>query len=331
MKVSLLIPFVPAKVEEVIPIASYFAQSGHLSRLWQGQAYGLEPMATFACLAGAGYRLPVGLCVLVTPIKHPYQAALEARTLASVTGQSPIVGYGPASRAVQKAMLGAPYSSQLDASAEYLLGIRRSLGALTMADTRHPSFGRSDYFHLDSILPHIPAPPVRLGFGVLRPRMAELAGSLADAAITWLTPARYIEDVVAPSVCKGAEQFGRPKPDVVALVPAALARPGRDAIEMSHASAGAHLGGPHYADMLAKAGIHVGSADPLKNAEEFLNGEGFLFGSGRLIAEGLAAYEAAGVDEVVLNLTSSYAKFGLSETLVDLNEILAALPPSRQV
>jgi 5,10-methylenetetrahydromethanopterin reductase len=325
MRLSLLIPTVPATAEEAVPFARYVGQSSQLSRLWQGQAYGLDPNATFSYLAGAGYRVPVGLCVLVIPMRHPSQAALEARTLAVVTGYSPIVGFGPGSIQVQRSKLGAPYRSQIGACAEFLLATRASLGQFEVADGLLESRKEvPEYFHVDTALPYVPSPPVRLGLGVLRAQMAELAGSVADAAITWLTPAAYLREVVVPAVRQGADKAERAVPDVVALVPVAVIRDGRDAVSLAHISAGGHLTSPHYVDMLGRAGINVASSDSLEAARRLVVGGGFLHGSGEQIAEGLAAYQAAGVDEVVLNMTSSYKCYGLAETLADIDAILAA-------
>jgi hypothetical protein len=49
-------------------------------------------------------------------------------------------------------------------------------------------------------MPTVPAPHVEVGVGVLRERMAMLAGRRADVAITWLTPIRYLDQVLLPAL-----------------------------------------------------------------------------------------------------------------------------------
>ncbi|MCC3776354.1 LLM class flavin-dependent oxidoreductase [Streptomyces sp. UNOB3_S3] len=321
----MLIPTVPATVEQAVPFARYVAHDSQLSRLWQGQSYGLEPAATFAYLAGAGYPVPAGTCVLVTPLRHPAQAALEARTVAAVTGQPAVMGYGPGSRAMQAARLGAAYDRPVDASAEFIRATRSCLAQRWDPPAGDPGQGAPPgYFHPGGALPPVAHPRVRLGLGVLRPAMARAAGEVADAAITWLAPAGYIRDTVLPEVAKGAESAGRPRPQVVAAVPVAVARRGRSPVELAHLSAGGHLVLPHYAAMLARAGVDVPANDPVSAARALISGGGFLYGSPSDIAAGLAGYAAAGVDEVILNLTGVHSWYGTDETLLDLNDILAA-------
>ncbi|MHA7961235.1 LLM class flavin-dependent oxidoreductase [Streptomyces sp. L500] len=326
MKLSLLIPTVPATVEQAVPFARYVAHDSQLSRLWQGQSYGLEPAATFAYLAGAGYPVPAGTCVLVTPLRHPAQAALEARTVAAVTGQPAVMGYGPGSRAAQTARLGAPYDRPVQAAAEFVRATRSCLAQRWDPPAARDSGkgGGIGYFHPGEALPPVAHPRVRLGLGVLRPAMARAAGEVADVAITWLAPAGYIRDTVLPEVARGAEAAGRPRPSVVAAVPVAVARRGRNPVELAHLSAGGHLVLPHYADMLARAGVDVPANDPAAAARALISGGGFLYGSPSGIAAGLARYAAAGVDEVILDLTGVHSWYGTDETLLDLNDILAA-------
>ena len=46
----------------------------------------------------------------------------------------------------------------------------------------------------------------------------ELAGELADGAISWLCPPRYLQDVALPAMRRGAEKAERPVPPLVAHV-----------------------------------------------------------------------------------------------------------------
>ena len=53
--------------------------------------------------------------------------------------------------------------------------------------------------------------------GTLQRGTFELAGAIADGAITWLCPAPYLRDIGIPSMAVGAEKE-RPRPPVVAHV-----------------------------------------------------------------------------------------------------------------
>src|SRR5690606_28059775 len=129
-------------------------------RLWQGQALLIEPHQGFAYAAGAGFRVPAGLGVTLMPFRHPYEAALQARSLAMATGHPAIAGFGPGARGLQQGILGAPYRSPLTAAREYLTAVRALLsGKVVRLD--------GEYFTV-----HAQLPPRGSSRGQARPRRA---------------------------------------------------------------------------------------------------------------------------------------------------------------
>jgi alkanesulfonate monooxygenase SsuD/methylene tetrahydromethanopterin reductase-like flavin-dependent oxidoreductase (luciferase family) len=314
---SILIPFAPTRPEQVLPYAA-LVQYTDAHRLWQLQATRIEAYQNFAYAAGAGFRVPIGFGVTLMPLRHPHEAALQARSMAMTTGQSVIAGFGPGAKLVQQALYGEAYASPLTAAREYLTMVRGLL------DGEHVAI-KGDYFSCEGALAAFASPPVELGLGVLRPRMARLAGEVADVAITWLTPANYLRDTLAPALREGAVSVGRPMPRLTAMVPLALTRPDHSATELALASNERHLRAPHYIDMLRKSGIDVVGDDPVSDAEALVKGDAFLSGNRDQIVEKLAEYEAAGVDEVVLNVTAVARTYGTRAALQELKGILAAL------
>ncbi|MFI2032959.1 LLM class flavin-dependent oxidoreductase [Streptomyces buecherae] len=314
---SVLVPFLPRRPERVLPYAALVHWT-RAERLWQGQALLVEPHQGFAHAAGSGFRVPTGLGVTLMPLRHPFEAALQARSLAMTTGQPVVAGFGPGAKSLQESLLGAPYASPLTAAREYLTAVRGLL-ANEIVDLK------GEYVSCHGSLPAFPAPPVEIGLGVLRPGMARLAGEIADVAITWLTPAAYLLDVVLPAMHAGAEAVGRPVPRLTAIVPIALEHSGHEPAELALASNGAHLKGPHYIDMLRRGGVDVGGEDPTADAGALVDGGAFLSGGTDQLLDQLKAYETAGVDEIVLNLTGVYNLIGPQAAMADLKTILAAL------
>lgn len=314
---SVLVPFLPRRPEQLLPYAGlvHWTQA---ARLWQGQALLVEPHQGFAHAAGSGFRVPTGLGVTLMPLRHPFEAALQARSLAMTTGQPVTAGFGPGAKSLQRSLLGAPYASPLTAAREYLTAVRGLL-ANEIVDVK------GEYVSCRGSLPPFPAPPVEIGLGVLRPGMARLAGEIADVAITWLTPAVYLRDVVLPAMRAGAEAAGRAVPRLTAMVPVALEHPGHEPAALALASNAAHLKGPHYIDMLRRAGVEVEDGDPATGARALVDGGAFLSGDIDQLLEKLRAYEAAGVDEVVLNLTGVYNLVGAQAAMADLKTLLTAL------
>jgi alkanesulfonate monooxygenase SsuD/methylene tetrahydromethanopterin reductase-like flavin-dependent oxidoreductase (luciferase family) len=314
---SVLLPFVPRRPEQVLPYAA-LVQWTHAGRLWQGQSLLVEPHQGFAYAAGAGFRVPVGIGVTLMPLRHPYEAALQARSLSLATGQPVLAGFGPGARSLQRDLLGAPYASPLTAVREYLGAVRGLLsGRLVEMD--------GEYYPCRGALAPSPGAQVTLGLGVLRPGMARLAGEVADTAITWLTPANYLRDTVVPALRQGAELAGRKAPSLTAIVPVALPLPDCDPAEIALAGSAAHLQGPHYRDMLRRAGIDTSGDDPAADAKALVAGGAFISGELPDLVHQLEAFGAAGVDEVVLNLTGVFTARGPQTAMDQLKRILAAL------
>lgn len=321
-KHSVLLPFTPSRPEHSLPFAA-FVQHRDPHRLWQGQSFSIEPHQTFAYIAAAGFRIPVGTGVALMPLQNPLQAALQARSLAAVTGQPVTAGFGPSGTVTQAAVLGRPYEHPLTAAREYLTIVRGLLAA------EHVDLDGS-YFTMHASLPPVPGLSVELGLGVLRPRMAELAGELADVAVTWLTPPHYLAEQILPALRLGADAAGRTPPRVVAIVPVALGGADRDPVELFLGSAGAHVQAPHYRDMLRRAGILVDPSDPHQSAHALMEGSAYSYGDPPELLKLLDAYRAVGVDEIVVNMTGTCQRYGARAVLDDLIILFDEIERSQQ-
>ena len=84
-----------------------------------------------------------------------------------------VAGFSPGPKLFQSALLGAPYASPLTAAREYIVALRGLLDGQEVMQ-------QGEYVSLHGGQPRVPPPPVSLGLGVLRPRMARLAGEIAD-------------------------------------------------------------------------------------------------------------------------------------------------------
>lgn len=316
--ISVFTPFVARRPEQLVPLGRLVAEHGNAA-LWQGQSTLLETNQGFAYLAGAGVKVPIGIGVTLTPLRHPYYAAMEARSLALTTGRRVTFGIGPGGTSFQTGVRGAPYASQLGAMRDYLTALRDLLAG-------RPSDVPTPEFSCAARLGSGPDLPIELGFGVLRPRMARLAGEVADTAISWLTPARYLRETVVPALEEGAERAGRTRPRLAAIVPIARQRARHEPYQLAIASNFAHSRAPHYIDMLGKAGIDVDAADPVAGARAIVAGRAFLCGDDEELADLVQEYWDAGVDEVILNVTGVYNVEGAEAAQDEIRALLAVLP-----
>ncbi|MFF8989609.1 LLM class flavin-dependent oxidoreductase [Streptomyces sp. NPDC014983] len=274
----------------------------------------------FAYLAGRGLNVPTGTAVTVMPLRHPYEAAIQARSVALFTGRPMIAGFGPGAVEFVASLRGSAYRSPLTASREYLSMVRALVNG-------EPVEKAGEYHCLHGMLPPLPspAPRVDVGVGVLRAGMAKVAGEVADAAITWLTPLPYITGVLAPAMREGAREQDRRPPRIVSLVHFAVDRPGRDARRLVLAANDKHLGTRHYTAMLRSAGLKADPADPAGGADALIESGVFLTGSAGEIAKQVVDHLHAGVDEVVLSPGGVLLSHGEKAALADLREVVAEL------
>jgi alkanesulfonate monooxygenase SsuD/methylene tetrahydromethanopterin reductase-like flavin-dependent oxidoreductase (luciferase family) len=286
-------------------------------RLWIGQSMQIETHTLFSYLCGMGVNASFGTSVVLTPLRHPYLAAVEARSIAALSGQPFTAGFGPSGSGFQAGIYGKVLRKPVAETGEFVGKVRALLdgGQITAALPDAPSI---------ELLP-LDTPPVEVGMGVLRPAMATEAGRRADSAITWLTPASWIDGQLIPAARKGAEEFGRPTPRFVVVVQVAVTRPGRDMQRIAFFGTRQHLSLPHYVNMLQQSGLPVVHGDPETSSKALLDGGVVVTGSPEEIAEQLSAWHDAGADEVILNTSGVLVAAGLGEALRDADDILAAV------
>jgi alkanesulfonate monooxygenase SsuD/methylene tetrahydromethanopterin reductase-like flavin-dependent oxidoreductase (luciferase family) len=318
---SVLYPLQAVDLGQVTAFARILQRRGD-GRLWLGQSLGIETHQVFAALAGAGVHVPFGSSVTLAPLRHPYDAAVQARSVARLSGLPYVAGIGPGAPDFQTMVRPRPYERPVAATREYLTTMRALLrGGQVDDDAPEHSTHTS--------LPPMDAPAVELGLGVLRPSMARAAGAAADVGITWMTPPAYVSGTIVPEVAKGAAGAGRPAPRLAAVVHVAVERPGRDVVAIAHRGAGSHLAADHYTDMLRRAGVPADPADPRRGAELLVASGTFVAGTARHIAAELDRYRDHGVNEVILNLCGVLGVHGLGAAITDLTEILDAVDGRR--
>ena len=231
-----------------------------------------------------------------------------------------VAGFGPGSRELQANLLGAPYSSPLALAREYVGAVRGLLdGDVVDAD--------GEQLRLRAQLAPAAAPEVEVGLGVLRPAvMARLAGEVADAAITWLTPPDYLREVLVLALARG-RRGDRPATPAPGRDGAGRARPLRRRAGGPRARVPTPRTStlPTTATCSAGPGLDTEAADTAALARQVIDARGFVTGDLDSVHKHLTEYAEAGVDEVVLNAVMGVHRVcGGSAALQDLQQILGA-------
>ncbi|MBP0458699.1 LLM class flavin-dependent oxidoreductase [Streptomyces bomunensis] len=308
----------PLQSADVGPMAAYGRLAERFgTRLWCGQSMQIETHALFAALAGMGVQVSFGTCVALTPLRHPYHAAVEARSIAALSGQPFTAGYGPSGASFQANIYGAELEKPVSHTVDFVTKVRALLDGTPVAMAP----GGADM----GLLPIDDLPGIEVGMGVLRPAMARAAGRHADAAITWLTPPGLLADQLVPAARGAAAEKGRATPRFVTVVQVAVDRAGRDMDRIAYHGTHQHLSLPHYVDMLQRSGLPVVHGDPAASARTLLEAGVVVTGKPDEIAERLTAWHSAGADEVILNTSGVLTTEGLGEALRDTTDILTAV------
>ena len=285
-----LFPYQATDLRQVAA-AAHAARAAGVERLWLTHSLGLDAQLTIAALAGRVPELAFGTAVSLMPTRHPVQAAVDARTLAAMTGGRFSLGLGVSEPATVERTLGLPWVPPRSFAAEYLAVVRA-----LVRDGEARQQGR--YVTVDAALPDLPAavapPPVLLG--ALGPRMAELAGAAADGCLSWLATPERLEQVVVPRVRAGAEAAGRATPEIVAIVPAVVTDDPAEATRLAATAFGTHLTRPHYRRALADEGLvprGPGVSDTIRDAL-------LAWGDARAVGARLRRYLDAGASRVAV-------------------------------
>lgn len=316
---SVMYPSFPIDPVELKTFSSFVELAG-MRRLYLGQTMVFEPHSTFARLIAGGSTTPLGTAVTLMPLRHPMVAALQARELALFSDTTYVAGLGMGSRQFNEAVAGGWPDSPLGYAREYATIVRDLLDGKTVDHQ-----GR--YFQVRTRLEPQLDVKVDVGLGVLRPKMTELAGEIADVGISWLTPPEYCAEQLIPALARGGADRDH-KARLATVVNVAVDRPGRDPVELVKAGLGNHLAAPHYGDALTKAGYDIRIGDGEHNAEEVVRRGLFVYGTASEVADQLRAYLEAGVDELLLNVGGVYLSKGSVEALQDLEEITSAMGES---
>jgi alkanesulfonate monooxygenase SsuD/methylene tetrahydromethanopterin reductase-like flavin-dependent oxidoreductase (luciferase family) len=108
--------------------------------------------------------------------------------------------------------------------------------------------------------------PVPIALAALGPRMFELAGERADAALSWLCPPDYLDAVARPAVARGAAAAGRPAPPIVTHMTAVVAADAAEARQIARPAVTGFARSPAFAAMFAGAGLAPANGDGAPDA-----------------------------------------------------------------
>lgn len=186
-----------AKAAEAEGFASY----------WLPQIFGVDALTALAVVGREVPRIELGTAVVPTYPRHPMMLAQQALTVQSIIGGRLALGIGLSHKLVIEGMFGYSFDKPVRHMREYLEVL------LPLLRDGNVSFEGETVTGRGAIDVKGGTPPAVL-IAALGPKMLELAGTVADGTVTWMTGPATIESHIAPTLNEAASRAGRPAPRI---------------------------------------------------------------------------------------------------------------------
>jgi alkanesulfonate monooxygenase SsuD/methylene tetrahydromethanopterin reductase-like flavin-dependent oxidoreductase (luciferase family) len=252
---------------------------------------GPDGMTTLAAAAVQTSRILLGTAITPTFPRHPIVAAQQAIVVGQLAPGRFRLGLGPSHKPTIEGVFGIPFERPLEHLAEYTTIVRQALqsGKIDFDDNR---------FHAHGQVANPPNIPVLIS--ALRGGSYELAGEIADGAISWVTPAPFLRDVARPALETGAaKRADRRRPILVGHAFAVVSEDAATVLSTARVRLATYARLPFYQEMFAAAGF--------PEARQGTMSDGMLraiviHGDEATVRAGIEQFLTHGVDEIIVSL-----------------------------
>ncbi len=249
------------------------------SNLWSSQIFGPDTLTVLALVGHELRDLNLGTAVVPIQPRHPSMLAAQARTVQDAMGGHLSLGVGLSHQTVVEGLWGLSFERPAAYMREYL----DALAPLLRGETVNVQGERVRVATIGPLGPKDVSTPSLL-VAALGPKMLELAGTVADGTLLWMTGRRTIATHVAPTIRSAAQRAGRDEPRIVCSLPIAVTTDVTGAAERINTDYAVYATLPSYAAMLEREG----ATDPADVS---------LIGSKEQVLDALHQLGEAGVTE----------------------------------
>ena len=233
------------------------AEAAGVRQIWMTQPPNLpDVLTTYAAAAAKTSTINLGTSIVPTYPRHPLVMAQQALALHDLAPDRLRLGIGPSHRFIIENMYGLQHSKPLTHLREYLEVLRTALW-----DGKVDHHG--EFFNVVATMPRTAQIPLLIS--TLGKMAFQLAGQIADGALTWVCPVSYLLDTGIPALRSSAAAVGRSAPPLIAHVPVALSEDRTTILTAGHRYLDFYA--PFYANMFSNAGFQITSdqtvPDPL--------------------------------------------------------------------
>jgi F420-dependent oxidoreductase-like protein len=183
------------------------AEAAGIPAVWLTTGAGPDALTVFAAAAVSTRHARMGTAIVPTFPRHPLAVAQQAADIAQLASGRFVLGLGPSHAAIIEGRYGIAYRQPLGHLREFVTVVKGLLsGAQTDFEGKH--------FNVHAKLNYGAQVPVIIS--ALRATAFELAGEIADGAVTWLCPASYLRDTALPALERGGARAGKARPKLIA-------------------------------------------------------------------------------------------------------------------
>ncbi len=220
---------------------------------WLPQIFGFEALTALAVAGREVPRIELATGVVPTYPRHPVTLAQEALTTQAASGNRLVLGIGLSHKPVIEGMFGHSFAKPVRHMREYL-------SVLVPLTRGEPVSFQGEVFRVNAALDVKGAQPMPILLAALGSKMLELAGSMADGTVTWMTGPKTLESHVVPTIIAAAANAGRPAPRVAVGLPICVTDDADAARERAGRAFQGYGALPSYRAMLDREGAE-GPAD----------------------------------------------------------------------
>jgi F420-dependent oxidoreductase-like protein len=220
-----------------------------LESAWAVQIFGYDALTMLGIVGAQVPGIELGTGVVPVYSRHPQVMAQQALTVQAATGGRLVLGVGLSHQVVVEGLWGLSYDRPARYLREYLSALLPLVRGEAVQAAGEVVTART-YGPLE--IPDAPAPPVLAA--ALGPRMLQLAGTVADGTVTWMTGTGTIADHIVPTIAAAAEAAGRPPPRVVVSLPVTVTDSATEAKERIDRAFAIYPTLPSYRAMLDREG-----------------------------------------------------------------------------
>jgi F420-dependent oxidoreductase-like protein len=269
------------------------AEDVGVRQIWMTQPpWWPDVLTTFAAAATNTSTVRFGTSIVPTYPRHPLVMAQQALALYDIAPSRVRLGIGPSHRFIIEDMYGLQHRTPLAHLREYVEILH---AALWEGKVDH----HGDFYNITATLPRTPQIPVLIS--TLGEKAFQLAGRIADGALSWVCPIPYLLRTGIPALRTSAAAVGRSVPPMVAHVLVALSEDRNSILSAGHQLLDFYAKVPFYANMFSNAGFQPTSDQTVPDS---LVDNLVISGNEDIVAARFTELLATGLDELMVSLVS---------------------------